>query len=45
MEYLNRFINKCNWKGINYSLKIGGCKTFGKGNPTITLNIWYITEK
>ena len=35
------FINKCNWKGINYSLKRDDWKTFEKNNPTIALNILY----
>ena len=39
------FINKYNWKGINYPSKKDGWKTFEKNNPTITLNILYIKEK
>ena len=41
------FINKCNWKGINYPYpsKIDDLKTFEKNNPTIALNILYIKEK
>ena len=38
------FINKYNWKGINYPYKIDDWKTFEKNNPTITLNILYIKE-
>ena len=38
------FINKYNWKGINYSSKMDDWKTFEK-NPTIVLNILYIKEK
>ena len=33
------FINKYNWKGINYSTKIDDWKRFEKNNPTIALNI------
>ena len=39
------FINKYNWKGINYPLKIDDSKTFEKNNPIIALNILYIKEK
>ena len=39
------FINKYNWKGINYPLKIDYWKTFEENNPTIALNILYIKEK
>ena len=39
------FINKYNWKGINYPSKIDNWKTFEKNNPTIALNILYIKEK
>ena len=39
------FINKYNWKGINYPSKIDDWKTFGKNNLTIALNILYIKEK
>ena len=39
------FINKCNWKGINYPSKINDWKTFEKNYPTIALNILYIKEK
>ena len=39
------FINKYNWKGINYPSKIDNWKTFEKNNLTITLNILYIKEK
>ena len=39
------FINKYNWKGINYPSKIDDWKTFEKNNPTIALNILYIKEK
>ena len=42
---INPFINKYNWKGINYPSKIDDWKTFEKHNPTITLNILYIKEK
>ena len=39
------FINKYNWKGINYLSKIEDWKMFNKSNPTIALNILYIKEK
>ena len=39
------FINKYNWKGINYPSKIDEWKTFAKNNPAIALNILYIKEK
>ena len=39
------FINKYNWKGINYPSKIDDWKTFEKNDPTIALNIWVIKEK
>ena len=39
------FINKYDWKGINYPSKIDDWKTFEKHNPTIPLNILYIKEK
>ena len=39
------FINKYNWKGINYPSKIDDWKTFEKNNPTISLNILYYKEK
>ena len=39
------FINKYNWKGINYPSKIDNWKTFEKNNQTVALNILYIKEK
>ena len=39
------FINKYNWKGVNYPLKIDDWKTFEKNNLTIALDILYIKEK
>ena len=39
------FINKYNWKGLNYPPKLDDWKTFEKNNPTIALNILHITEK
>ena len=39
------FIDKYNWKGINYPSKIDDWKTFEKNNPSIALNISYIKEK
>ena len=38
------FINKCNWRGINYPSKIDDWKTFEKNRPTIALSILYINE-
>ena len=43
-SYIKPFINKYNWKGINYPAKIDYWKTFDKNNPTIALNILYIKE-
>ena len=39
------FINKYNWKQINYPSKIDDWKTFKKNNLTIAVNILYIKEK
>ena len=39
------FINKYNWKGINYPSKTDDWKTFEKNNPTIALNTLYIKKK
>ena len=39
------FINKYNWKGINYPSKIDDWKIFEKNNQTIALNILYTKEK
>ena len=39
------FINKYNWKEINYPPKIFDWKRFEENNPTIVLNILYIKEK
>ena len=39
------FINKYNWKGINYPTKIDDWKTFEKNNPIIALNILYVKQK
>ena len=39
------FINKYNWKGINYPTKKDDWKTSEKNNPTTALNILYIKEK
>ena len=38
-------INKYNWEGINYPLKIDYSNRFKKNNRTIALNILYIKEK
>ena len=39
------FINKYNWKGINYPSKRDDWKTFKKKNPTLVLNILYTKDK
>ena len=39
------FINKYNWKGINYPSKIDDWKTLEKNNPTIALDILCIKTK
>ena len=39
------FINKHNWKGMSYPLKLDDWKTFEKISPTIALNILHIKEK
>ena len=38
------FINKYNWKGMNYPSKTDDWKTFEKNNPTITFYILYIEK-
>ena len=42
---IKAFINKCNWKGINYPSKIDDWKMLEKNNPAIALNILYTKEK
>ena len=39
------FMNKYNWKGINFASKKDDLKTFEKNNLTIALNILCIKEK
>ena len=39
------YINKYNWKGINYPSKIDDWKTFEKNNPKIAFNVLYIKGK
>ena len=39
------FINKYNWEGINYPLKLYDLKKFEKNNPTTVPNILYAKEK
>ena len=39
------FINKYDWKGMNYLTKIDDWKIFQKNNPTIALNILSMKEK
>ena len=41
---IKSFINKYNWKGINYESKIDDWKTFEKNNP-ILLSIFYKLKK
>ena len=38
------FINKYNWKGMNYPSKTDDWKRFEKNNPTITFYILYIKK-
>ena len=38
------FINKYNWKGMNYPSKTDDWKMFEKNNPTITFYILYIKK-
>ena len=38
------FINKYNWEGINYPLKLYDLKKFEKNNPTTVPNILYAKE-
>ena len=42
---IKAFINKYNWKGINYPTKTDDWKTFEKNNATIVFNILFIKEK
>ena len=39
------FINKYNWKGINYPSKIDDWKTFEKNSPTIALIFFILNKK
>ena len=41
---IKRFVNKRNWKGTNYPLKIDDWKTSEKNNPTIALHILYFKK-
>ena len=41
VSHIKSFVNKYNWKGMNYPSKIDDCKTF----ETMALNILYIKEK
>ena len=38
------FINKCNWKGINFPSEKDDWKKFEKNNVTIVLNVLYPTN-
>ena len=42
---IKKFINKYNWKELNYPSKTDDWKTFEKNNPTFAVNIFYIKEK
>ena len=39
------FINKYNWRGINYPSKMDNWKTFQKNNPTVVFNILLTKEQ
>ena len=39
------FINKYEWKGINYLSKIDDWKPFEKNNPSIALKIYMLKRK
>ena len=41
---IKAFINKYSWKGINSQSGKDDWKTFGKSNPTITLNVSYVKK-
>ena len=45
LNIIKPFINKYNWRGINYPWKVDDWKTFEKNNAAIALNILYIKEK
>ena len=45
LSNIKPFINKYNWKGINYPLNIDDWKTFETNNLTIALNIVYVEQK
>ena len=45
LSNIKPFINKYNWKGINYPSKIDDWKMCEKNNQTIALNVLYIKEK
>ena len=36
--------NKCNWKGVNYTLVKDDQKNFEKNNPRIALNVFYVKK-
>ena len=42
---LKYFVNKYNWKGINYPLEKDDWKTFGKINQKIALNALYAKKE
>ena len=45
ISHINPFINKYNWKGINYPSGKDDWKMFEKNNPTITLNVLYAKKE
>ena len=45
VSYIKPFINKYNWKRINFPSKIDDWKKLEKSNPTMVLNILYTKEK
>ena len=42
---IKSIISRYKYRRISYASKIDDWKTFGKDNPTITLNVLYIKEK
>ena len=39
------FINKYNWKGINYPPRKDDCKRFEKNNPSMVLDVLYVKNE
>ena len=44
MSKIKPFINKYNWKGLNYLLGKDDWKKFEKNNPTIADNVLYVKK-